>query len=260
MSETILITGAARRLGRHLALGLAADGHRIAIHYHRSHEDAARLLDDVEAIGGEAALFAADLADEAATAALVPKIAEQMGPPDLLINNASTFEKDSYLSSTRAQWDRHMDVNLRAPFLLSQQFARALPDQRNGLIIHMIDHRVWKPNPLFASYTLSKAALWALTRTMAQAFAPRIRVNAIGPGPVLPSLHQSEQDFAAEAGAVLLGKGPSLEEILDAVRFLMRTPSITGQMLALDGGQHLAWRTDDTGFGGGEDRDGRKRQ
>lgn len=257
MSGTILITGAARRVGRFLARGLAAQGYRIAAHYRGSEEEARSLRRDIIADGGRCEIFKADLAIESEVANLVPAVAERLGPPDILINNASLFEKDSHFQSDRELWDRQMAVNLRAPFVLSRDFERHLPKDRHGLIVHMIDQRVLKPNPLFASYTLSKSALLTLTRTAAQAFAPRIRVNAIGPGPVMASHHQSDATFEAECAALPLGRGPSLQEILDGIRYLIATPSLTGQMLALDGGQHLAWKTADMAFGGGE-RDGRQ--
>ncbi len=253
--QRVLITGGARRIGRAIALALAADGHRIAIHHHRSRKQAQTLADLIRADEGTAITLEADLADEEAAAALVERAAEGLGGPvTLLVNNASVIVRDDLLSATRESWDANLSVNLRAPFVLSQAFARAFLAQtaeENGLIVHLIDHRVWKPNPLFATYSLSKAGLWWLTRTMAQALAPRIRVNAIGPGPVLPSPHQDDDAFAAEAAAVPLGRAVGASEIAEGVRFLLRAPSMTGQMLALDGGQHLAWTTPDVAASGG---------
>ncbi|GEQ97989.1 short chain dehydrogenase [Iodidimonas gelatinilytica] len=245
MIETILITGAGKRIGRAMALGLAKAGHKIVVHYHRSAADADHLVKEIRAHGGTAHAIGADLYDETALDRLIDDAAVQAGPISCLINNASTFLNDDLLSANRESWDQHMQVNLRAPFVLTQKFAAQLPPAMAGSVLNVIDHRVWKLNPLFSTYTLSKAALWTFTQTAAQALAPRIRVNAVGPGPVLPSTHQSAEDFAKEAASVPLGHGPSLDEFVKAVQFLLDASSITGQMIALDGGQHLAWRTAD---------------
>lgn len=245
MTETILITGAGTRIGRHLALGLGRDGHRIAAHFRTSGEGADGVVKAIRDSDGTATAVQADLTDETAVESLIDRAAETLGPVTTVINNASVFEHDEALTATKESWDRHMAVNLRAPFVLSQSLARQLPDSLDGQIINMIDHRVLKLNPLFTSYTLSKSSLWTLTRTLAQALAPHIRVNAIGPGPVLPSIHQSRETFDQQAAAVPLGHGPELDEILRAVVFLLESPSVTGQMIALDGGQHLAWQTPD---------------
>ncbi len=251
MTYPVLVTGAGKRIGRALALGLAAEGHPIAVHHNRSADAANEVVDIIRNNGGTAAPFHADLSDEQAVESLIGEVKDKLGEPGALINNASAFEKDDLLTATRQNWDLHFNVNLRAPFLLTQAFARTLSSNKKGSIINIIDHRVWKLNPLFSTYTLSKAALWTLTQTSAQALAPRIRVNAIGPGPVLPSIHQDGDSFSDEASSTLLGHGPSLEEIVDTVRFLLATPSLTGQMIALDGGQHLAWRTPDVDASGG---------
>lgn len=245
MTETIVITGAGKRIGRTLALSLAGQGHAIAVHYNRSAGEAEEVVGRIRKAGGRAAAVGADLADEDAVTTLIPRAADAVGPITTLINNASLFEQDDVWTATRASWDAHMSVNLRAPFVLTQALAKALPEGASGNVVNIIDHRVWKLNPLFATYTLSKAGLWTLTRTLAQALAPRIRVNGIGPGPVLASIHQTSRTFAAEADTVPLGHGPTPEEIAHAVRFILATPSMTGQMIALDGGQHLAWQTPD---------------
>ncbi|MFQ5347707.1 MAG: SDR family oxidoreductase [Rhodothalassiaceae bacterium] len=247
-----LVTGAARRIGRAIALGLAADGWAVAIHHHRSRDDALRLADEIAALGGRAAPVAADLRDEGETRALVAVAQEALGPVTLLVNNASLFEPDGLATASADSWQRHHAINLRAPFLLTQAFARDLPAAMTGSIVNITDHRVWKPNPACFSYMLSKAGLWTLTRIAAQALAPRIRVNAVGPGPVLPNAHQPVELFEKEAAALPLGKGPRLEEIVDAVRYLLAAPSVTGQMIAVDGGQHLAWETPDLLAGRGE--------
>ena len=247
-----LITGGARRIGRAIALGLAGEGWAVAVHHHRSHEAASRLASEIEAHGGRATVLTADLADEAQSAALVPEAAAALGPVTALINNASLFVPDDLPSVTPENFDAHMRINLRAPLLLMQGFARALPAGAEGAIVNIIDHRVLKLNPLCMSYTLSKAALWTLTRTAAQALAPRIRVNAVGPGPVLPNTYQDEALFRKEAAALPLGRGPSPDAVVDAVMFLLDATSVTGQMIAVDGGQHLAWDTDDLRAGRGE--------
>jgi NAD(P)-dependent dehydrogenase (short-subunit alcohol dehydrogenase family) len=205
-------------------------------------EDLAGLL---RSDGARAAIVQADLADGDDVETIVRRAAEALGPLDLLVNNASEFEPDEAETLTRDRWDRHFAVNLRAPAFLARDFARQLPADRTGSIVNIIDQRVLKLTPQFFSYTLTKAALHAATTTMAQALAPRIRVNAIGPGPTLTNSRQGEEDFLKQASAVPLRRGPSPEEIADAVAFLARSPSITGQMIAVDGGQHLAWETPD---------------
>jgi NAD(P)-dependent dehydrogenase (short-subunit alcohol dehydrogenase family) len=240
-SGTALVTGAARRIGRALALDLAEQGHAVCVHYRDSAEDADSLAREIAGAGGRSAAIRADLRDEAAVRDLVGAAASALGPVTVLVNNASVFENDDALTATRATWDAHMETNLRAPFVLAQEFARALPAGVEGNIVNLIDERVWKPTPFFASYTLSKSALWTLTRTLALALAPRIRVNAIGPGPTLPSPRQSAAQFARQVAALPLRRAASLEEICAALRFILAAASMTGQMIALDGGQHLGW-------------------
>jgi NAD(P)-dependent dehydrogenase (short-subunit alcohol dehydrogenase family) len=241
-----LVTGAARRIGRAIAVELARAGLAVAVHYSRSAEDAARVVAEIEAGGGRAAAVACDLAREDDTATLVERAEALVGPLGVLVNNASTFERDDALGASRADWDRHMETNLRAPFVLSQGFARRLPEfiggvGAEGVIVNMLDQRVWNLDPHFTTYTLSKAGLWTLTQTLALALAPRIRVVGIGPGPALPSARQTPQQFAAQAAATPLGRPTSPDEIARTIRHLLTTPSVTGQMLALDGGQHLGW-------------------
>ncbi|HUZ63024.1 MAG TPA: SDR family oxidoreductase [Acetobacteraceae bacterium] len=237
-----LVTGGARRIGRALALALADAGFAIALHCRTNAEAARQTLAEIEALGVRAALLPADLSDEAATAGLLPRATAALGPIGVLVNNASTFERDEWNDATRASWDRHLEPNLRAPFVLIQAFATALPASAEGVVINMIDERVWSLTPHFVSYTVSKAGLWALTQTMALALAPRIRVNAIGPGPTLPSPRQDAAQFARQSASVPLGHGTSPEEIGRAALAVLALPSLTGQMLALDGGQHLQWR------------------
>jgi NAD(P)-dependent dehydrogenase (short-subunit alcohol dehydrogenase family) len=236
-----LVTGGAQRIGRAIALALAADGWAVAVHHRSSHAAAAALVADIAGRGGRAVALAADLAREAETAALLPQAIASLGPIGCLVNNASVFERDEALDATRASWDRHIEVNLRAPFVLMQEFARRLPQEYGGAIVNILDERVWNLTPHFVSYTLSKAGLWALTRSMALALAPRIRVNGIGPGPTLPSPRQSEAAFARQCALMPLRRGTAPDEIAAALRFILAAPAMTGQMIALDGGQHLGW-------------------
>lgn len=238
---TVLITGASRRIGRAIALDLAKAGWRIAVHYRHSRSEAETVVREIEALGGSAGAIAADLAREEDVSTLVPRCRELLGAPVCLINNASEFHVDSVVTATSETWDTHLDVNLRAPVFLARSLFLNLPDGAAGNVINIIDQRVWKLTPDFFSYTISKAGLWTATRTLAQALAPRVRVNAIGPGPVLKSIHQTEADFAAEAQSTLLKRGPTPAEIAAAVRFILDAPALTGQMIALDGGQHLTW-------------------
>jgi NAD(P)-dependent dehydrogenase (short-subunit alcohol dehydrogenase family) len=236
-----LITGAAKRIGRAIALDLAESGWDVAIHYHGSGEEAEAVAAQVRARGRKAATLQADLGREAETASLVGRAEAALGRLRLLVNNASTFERDGWNSADRASWDHHMEPNLRAPFVLIQGFARQLPEPEQGVVINMLDQRVWNPTPAFITYTLSKMGLWALTQTLALALAPRIRVNGIGPGPALPSTRQTQAQFDEQCASLPLQRGTSPEEICRAVRFLLASPSLTGQMIALDGGQHLGW-------------------
>ena len=241
MKGAALVTGAGRRIGRAIALGLAEDGYDIAVHYGTSGDAAEEVVAAIAKAGRSAKALSADLTDEGATHALIAAAAEALGPVTCLVNNASVFERDEALGVTRASWDAHLETNLRAPFVLMQEFARQLPADAQGAVVNMLDERVWSLTPYFVSYTVSKAALWALTQSMALALAPRIRVNGIGPGPTLPSPRQSEEQFRRQAAAMPLGHGTSPEEITQAVRFILAASAMTGQMIALDGGQHLGW-------------------
>jgi NAD(P)-dependent dehydrogenase (short-subunit alcohol dehydrogenase family) len=235
-----LVTGGARRIGRSIALSLADAGYDVAVHYGSSHQEAERVACDVRAKGRRAAIVCADLADQDAVAGLMAQAAAALGPVTCLINNASEFRHDAITSLTPQSWALHMDVNLRTPVFLAQALYMGLPPGTSGNVINIIDQRVLKLDPDFFSYTLSKAGLWTATRTLAQALAPRVRVNAIGPGPVLASVHQTAEQFADEQASTLLGRGSSPDEIAAAVRFILAAPALTGQMIALDGGQHLA--------------------
>lgn len=235
-----LVTGAARRIGRVIALALAADGWHIAVHYGKSRDAAETLAEDIRVLGRQAFTLAADLSQSAEVRGLIPRCINGLGAPSCLVNNASLFLDDSLASLEDESWQAHMNVNMRAPVLLAQSMAAHLPAGEKGHVVNIVDQRVLRPAPNFFSYSASKAGLWWVTRTMAQALAPAIQVNAIAPGPVLRSIHQSQEEFDAEQGATLLGHGAAPEEIAAAVRFLLATPSITGQMICVDGGQHLA--------------------
>ncbi len=242
-----LVTGAGARLGRAMAEALGADGWAVCVHYRGSAEGAEAAVNAIRASGSHAIALACDLGSEQAREGLVDVAARQLGVPvTLLVNSASTFVDDSAVHHTRDDWDYHVEPNLRAPIHLAQQFARALPEGERGLIVNLIDQRVLKLNPQFFTYTLSKAALWQATRTLAQALAPSIRVNAIGPGPTLASIHQSPDVFAKEVATTLTGQGSDAGEIVRALRYLIAAHSVTGQMIASDGGQHLLWQTPDT--------------
>ncbi|MDA7946941.1 MAG: SDR family oxidoreductase [Hyphomicrobiaceae bacterium] len=242
---TVLITGAAKRIGRIIALDMARAGWQIGVHYNNSGDDAARTVADIEKAGGRAVALQANLADLDAACALIPACRDALGTPTCLINNASVFEHDDVSTLSPESFNRHLAVNLNAPVFISQAFAATLPAAAEGTIINILDQRVWKPTPEYFSYSLSKSALWAATRTLAQGLAPRIRVNAIGPGPTLANTRQSREAFARQQASTILERGPEPEEICAAVRFILDAPSMTGQMIALDGGQHLAWRTPD---------------
>jgi len=239
--RSVLITGAAKRIGRAIALDLAANGWTVAVHFNTSENDAIKVCDTIRNAGGQAAPVAADLGREEDCDALVARAVTTVGPLTALVNNASIFEKDSPLTATKTSWDAHMQINLRAPFVLVQRFAEQLGEDSRGNVVNVIDQRVWNLTGAFTSYTVSKAALWTLTRTLALALAPRIRVNAVGPGPTLPSARQTEEQFRRQWESVPLARRVRPEEICDAVRFLLDAHSVTGQMIALDGGQHLGW-------------------
>ena len=241
MPRAALVTGAAARIGRTIAEALAEDGWAVAVHHRESGDAATNVVADIEGAGGRAVALRADLAEEAEVETLVARATEALGPLGCLVNNASPFEHDDLQSATRASWDLHMAVNLRAPFVLMQKFAAALPDEAEGCIVNMLDQRVRSLTPHFMSYTLSKAGLWTLTQTAALALAPRIRVNGIGPGPTLPSARQSPEHFAAQYEATPLKRAVAPGDIADGVRFILAARALTGQMIALDSGQHLGW-------------------
>ena len=243
--KTVLVTGAARRIGKAIADYLASEGFAVAIHARSSVDEAEGFANDLRQKGGKAVVLQADLMDSASTAELMEKATKALGPVGILVNNASVFHKDTAESFDGETFDAHFAVHVRAPSILSAAFAQQLPQDYSGLIVNIIDQRVLALNPRFYSYTLSKAALWTATQTLAQSFAPRIRVNAIGPGPTFKNERQSPEDFQAQVDALILRRGPKPDEFGRTIRFLYDTPSMTGQMIALDGGQHLGWETPD---------------
>ncbi|MEL6519680.1 MAG: SDR family oxidoreductase [Pseudomonadota bacterium] len=250
-----LVTGAGKRLGRAMALYLADRGFDVAVHYASSADGANDVVAEIQAKGQIAAAVQADLLDEAQTQTLVARAVDAIGGPlTVLVNNASIFEYDSIETATRESWNRHLDSNLRAPFVLTQAFAaqapKASPDAggepvASGLVLNMIDQRVHKLTPEFMTYTIAKMGLWAMTRTTAQALAPHIRVNGIGPGPTLQGGRQSEEHFAKQRAATVLERGVNPDDITAAVGYFLDAQAVTGQMLCVDGGQHLGWQTPD---------------
>ncbi|MGE0409386.1 MAG: SDR family oxidoreductase [Amphiplicatus sp.] len=241
-----LVTGAGKRLGRAMALALAKAGYDVALHFNSSGREARKLADLLAAEGRRSALLKADLAREDEVAPLIGEAKRLLGPLRLLVNSASVFEEDDIETMTRESWERHIAVNLRAPLRLAQDFARAAEAGKDALIVNMLDQRVLKPTPQFLSYSTSKAALFALTKTLAQALGPRnIRVNAIGPGPTLRNPRQSEKDWRRQNAATVLGRGAEPGDIAGALLYLIDATAVTGQMIAVDGGQHLAWKTGD---------------
>ncbi len=240
-----LITGAGKRIGRGIALDLANHGWHIGVHYNSSAKEAEDVCALIKSNGGKAVALKADLNNMKEVRALVPACQDALGAPTCLINNASLFDPDSLESVDDESWDLHLDVNLKAPVFLCQAFVKALPEGQKGNIINLLDQKVWRLTPYFMSYTLSKAALWTATKTLAQALAPHVRVNAIGPGPTLPNVRQTQEEFEAQCLKTPLQVGTTPEEIANAIRFILDAPAMTGQMIALDGGRHLAWQTPD---------------
>jgi NAD(P)-dependent dehydrogenase (short-subunit alcohol dehydrogenase family) len=242
-----LVTGAGKRLGRAMALRLAERGYDVAFHYAGSKDAAEEAAAEARALGVKAVALRADLLDEDETAALLPAAADALGPLSVLINNASIFEHDTLASATRQSWDRHIGSNLRAPFVLTQAFAAQVPEDRYppALVVNMIDQRVRKLTPEFMTYTIAKMGLWAFTQTAAQALAPACRVNAIGPGPTLRGGRQSEAHFAKQRAATVLQRGSNTSDITGALGYFLDAPGVTGQLLCVDGGQHLGWQTPD---------------
>ena len=243
VARAALVTGGARRIGRALALALARDGYDVAVHCHRSRAEAEEVAGLVRAAGRRAVVLAADFAREAEAAALVPAAVDALGPLGVLVNNASIFRLDRLETADRASWDAHLEVNLRAPVVLTQHFVRHLPDGSPGAVVNMLDQRVRNLTPNFLSYSVSRMGLWGATQVLARELAPRVRVNAIGPGPTLPAPGTDEADFRAIAAATPLRRGPTPEQLGEALLFVLEMPAMTGQLLTVDGGQQLGWLT-----------------
>lgn len=252
-APTALVTGASHRIGRAIALYLAGRGYAVALHCNRSRDAAGTLQAQIQDSGGRAAVVQGDLTRHGDVMRLVGEAGDALGPLCVLVNNASLFDYDHVETATEQSWDSHLDTNLKAPFFLSQTFARQLPHGVQGNIVNLVDMRVWRLTPHFASYTVAKAGLWTLTQTLAMALAPNIRVNAIGPGPVLPSPRQTEEQFRRQWDSTPLQRGAEPGEIAAAVGFLLDAPAMTGQMIALDGGQHLPWQQSGRPFTAGTD-------
>ena len=244
-SKAALVTGGAKRVGRAITQALAKAGYAVAVHANTSLDEAEAMCAEIRSQGGRAAPVQGDLSDHAQVVKLVPAAAAAIGPLTLLVNNASIFEADGIGTLDPALFDRHMAVHLRAPLFLAEAFAAQAPDNANASIINIVDQRVLKPTPLFVSYALSKNGLYTATTMLAQALAPKLRVNAVAPGPTLPSKRQSQAEFDRQSAKLPLGHGTTPEEVAQTVLFLAGATSITGQTIAVDGGQHVAWQTPD---------------
>ncbi len=240
-----LVTGGARRIGAAICQDLADHGWSVAIHYNRSQEEAEDLAERIRRSGGGARSVGCDLGDPSQLPGLIPQVAEALGPPTLLVNNAATFARDEIGELDRSAWEAQLAVNLAAPVFLTEALAGQLADGVQGNVVNILDQRVLKPLPVYVSYQLSKSALHTATRTLAQALAPRVRVHGIAPGPTLAHTHQTTERFDQITRSVPLQRGAELAEFGRAVRFFVDNASITGQTVALDGGQHLAWETID---------------
>ncbi|MGQ2990895.1 MAG: SDR family oxidoreductase [Brevundimonas sp.] len=246
----ILITGAARRVGAGLARRLAADGLRVAVHHRGGATEAEQVVADIRASGGDAQTFAADLSVSAERTALIADVISAFGRLDVLVNNASTFAYDTLETMTDQDWDAHIADNLTAPVMLARDFARALGTGGHGVVINILDQKVLAPNPDFFSYTAGKIGLAGLTQTMALALAPRIRVMGVAPGLLLPSGAQTQDDFERAWVDTPLGLGPTLDDLARTIRYILDTPSLTGRILAVDGGESLVRRARDVAFDG----------
>lgn len=243
MPKAALVTGAAKRVGRVLALALARTGFDIALHYGRSEREAMVTAEEIRALGRRVVSLRADLERLPEVERIVPAAIEAVGPLGLLVNNASIFELDRIRTMTETSWNRHLAINLTAPTFLCRAFVLQLPERARGLIVNILDERIFNPTPNYLSYTASRFGLWAVTQVLARELAPKIRVNAIGPGPTLPEAGMTEADFAALCARMPLKRGSSPEELADALLFILRARSMTGQMITLDGGQQLGWLT-----------------
>jgi len=245
--KSVLVTGAAKRLGRAIALHLAESGWSVAVHYNNSQAEAEETVAALHEKGVHAAAINADLTLEDDTERLIDRARAAVGPLTALVNTASVFENDTIATMTRKSWDKHIEANLRAPLVLSRDFAEQIPDGQEGAIVNLLDQRLLKPTPQFLSYGVSRAGLHWLTVTLAQALGPRIRVNGVAPGPTLRNERQSEAHFKRQQESTILGRGAMPEDVARAVSYLIEARAVTGQMIAVDGGQHLIWKTADAG-------------
>ena len=246
--EAVLITGAGQRIGAVIARNLAEVGYCVCVHHNRSRDEAEQVCRAIEMNGGRALPVHADLADESQTEALIDQCASKLGAVTALVNNASLFEPDTIETVSHDSWHQHMAVNLRAPQVLSQRFAAQLPADSQGAIVNIIDQRVWNLPPDFLSYTISKSALWTLTKTLALALAPRVRVNAVGPGPTIANQRQSDAHFMQQWQHTPLRRQIQPQDVAMTTRFLLSSPAITGQMICPDGGEHLGYAQPALGF------------
>jgi NAD(P)-dependent dehydrogenase (short-subunit alcohol dehydrogenase family) len=238
---SVLVTGGSKRVGAQICRYLAELGWRVIIHHHNSADDADALAVEI----GGASVLTADLSDPHQATQLVDEAFACAPGLKAIINNAAIFQQDEWHNFSVNLWQNHMAVNALAPTAMACRFAQRLPRQSTGSVVNIIDQRVWRLNPEFLSYTASKATLWSTTQMLAQALAPRVRVNAVGPGPTLQSVHQDSRVFEAEAQLTPLQHAVSPSEIAEAVAYLLHAKSVTGQMIAVDSGQHLAWETPD---------------
>ena len=255
MIGSALVTGAANRIGREIALRLAAQGVNIVVHYMSSHEEAEHVVKAAKTYGVRAVALKADLLNDTEVKELIPRATSLIEAPlNILVNNASIFEYDNIETVSTESWDRHIGSNLKAPLFLIKEFAKHVPagivdsngeNMPQGNVVNIVDQRVLKKTPDFLTYSLAKMGLWSLTQTAAQALAPKIRVNAIGPGPTLKGHRQKEDHFRKQRQNTILQRGSTAHEISDALIFILNSPSMTGQLICIDGGQHLAWKTAD---------------
>ncbi|SPE23521.1 Short chain dehydrogenase family protein [Burkholderiales bacterium] len=238
-SRNALVTGAAQRIGRAIALALAQDGWDVAIHYRGSQERALATVADIRALGRRAHAVACDLAAAGELEPLFGACEEALGPLQCIVNNASLFEADGAIDFTWARFESHMRVNVAAPLYLARALHARLAADASGVVVNLLDQKLWNPNPDFLSYTLSKAALETATGLLARSLAPKLRVVGVAPGITLPARGQSQAGFEAASRATPLGRASSPEDIARAVVFLVNAPAITGTTLLVDGGQHL---------------------
>jgi len=241
LNKNLLITGGSTRIGKEIALHFSKKGWNIAIHYFKSSSEAKKLKSILEKKSVKVVLIKADLKNTKQVEKIIPSVVKKIGKIDCLINNAALFEKDDILNFTNKSWNDHLNINLLAPTILIKHFAKQASKKTSSNIINIIDQRVFRLTPIFMSYTLSKSALYTLTKTMAMRLSPSIKVNGIAPGPTIKSKRQSTKHFYKQAKSTLLKKPVAMKNICDTVEFLIDNNSITGQVVAVDSGQNLTW-------------------